>query len=259
MPKYGKDSQGLRNAFLTILLFPVAMADLYGECLSSTYSKKFVCKPGFDPILSLKNWSIPVCPKQGLIFIGDSLTLELRDVFSCMCPSNKVELLGAKGTKLALSKILRERGKMFDKDSIIVINFGLWFNIDNHKRYLKEVHKVRRELYILKKERSHNLANVVFVTTTAQHFCSKGGVYKGQNRRKCCNVINLNTFRQDYAMKFLIEPLNLTYFDAFKVTKKWFRAHPGEKGDCTHLCSNENGPLILFGLEFLSFIQHIQL
>ena len=176
-----------------------------------------------------------------------------------MCPSNKVELLGAKGTKLALSKILRDRGKMFDKDSIIVLNFGLWFNVDNHKRYLKEVHKVRRELYVLKT--SYNFAKVVFVTTTAQHFCTKGGVYyKGfQNRRKCCDVDNLNTFRQDYAMKFLIEPLNLTYFDAFKVTKKWFRAHPGEKGDCTHLCSNENGPLILFGLEFLSFIQHIQL
>ena len=60
-------------------------------------------------------------------------------------------------------------------------------------------------------------------------------------------------------MKFLIEPLNLTYFDAFKMTKKWFHAHPGEQGDCTHLCSNDNGPLILFGLEFLSFIQHIQL
>ena len=126
MTKYGQDSQGLRNAFVTILLFPVVMADLYGECLRSTYSKKFICKPGFDPILSLKNWSIPVCPKQSLIFIGDSLMNEQKDVFSCMCPSNKVELLGAKGTKLALSKILREHGKMFDKDSIIVI--GLFDN-----------------------------------------------------------------------------------------------------------------------------------
>ena len=117
-----------------------------------------------------------------------------------------------------------------------------------------------KELYVLKKERSNNFAKVVFVTTTAQHFCNKGGLYyMGQNRRKCCDVTNLNTFRQDYALKFLIEPLNLTYFDAFKMTKNWFRAHPSEKGDCTHLCSNENGPLILFGLEFLSFIQHIQL
>ena len=184
--------------------------------------------------------------------------IEQSDVFSCMCPRNKVELFGAKGTKLPLSKVLRDRGKMFDEDSIIVLNFGLWFNVDNHKRYLKELHKVRRELYVLKT--SHKLAKVVFVTTTAQHFCSKGGVYReGHNRRKCCDVTNLNTFRQDYALKFLIEPLNLTYFDAFKMTKNWFRSHPGEKGDCTHLCSNENGPLILFGLEFLSFIQHIQL
>lgn len=181
--------------------------------------------------------------------------IEQKDVFSCICPSAKVERLGAKGNKLPLSKVLREHGRMFDKDSIIVLNFGLWYNVNDHKRYLKELHKVRRELYVI--QRFGNLANVVFVTTTAQHFCSKGkgGVYHGQNRPKCCDVKNLNTFRQDYAMKFLIEPLNLTYFDAFNITKKWFRAHPSERGDCTHLCSNENGPLIRLGLEFLSFVQ----
>jgi len=205
--------------------------------------------------------------------------IEQMNVFSCLCPSNKVEMLVAKGTKLPLSKILHEHGKMFDKDSIIVLNFGLWFNLNNqrylkevhkvrrelhdlnplnnHKAYMKEVHKVRRELHDL--ERSHNLTNVVFVTTTAQHFCNKGGVYTGQNTPKCCDVKHLNTFRQDYAMKFLIEPLHLTYFNAFNITKNWFGAHPSEKGDCTHLCSNDNGPLIRLGLEFLSFIQHAQI
>ena len=252
-----KFSKVLRSGFLTILLFPVVMAELYGDCLRSTYSKKFICKPGFGPILPFQNWSTPVCPKQSLTFIGDSLMIEQKNVFSCLCPSNKVEFLGAKGTKLPLSKVLHEHGKMFHKDSIIVLNFGLWFNVNNHKRYRKEVHKVRRELHNL--ERSHNLANVVFVTTTAQHFCSKGGVYTGQNSPKCCDVKHLNTFRQDYAMEFLIEPLHLTYFNAFNITKNWFGAHPSEKGDCTHLCSNDNGPLIRFGLEFLSFIQHAQI
>jgi len=242
--------------FLILLLVPVVMAELYEECLTKTYSRKFICKPGFVPILPFENWSTPVCPKQNFIFIGDSLMIEQRDVFSCLCPSTKVEMFGGKGTKLPVSKVLREHGKMFDKDSIIVLNFGLWFNVNNHKRYVREVHKVRRELYNL--ERFHNLADVVFVTTTAQHFCTKGGVYEGQNGPKCCDVKHLNTFRQDYAMKFLIEPLNLTYFNAFNITKKWFRAHPSERGDCTHLCSNGNGPLLQFGLEFLSFVQQIQ-
>ena len=47
-------------------------------------------------------------------------------------------------------------------------------------------------------------------------------------------------------MRLLVEPLNLVYFDAYEITKKWFRPHPGE-GDCTHLCSNEKGPLVKYG------------
>lgn len=77
--------------------------------------------------------------------------IEQMNVFSCLCPSNKVEMLGAKGTKSPLSKVLHEHGKMFDKDSIIVLNSGLWFNVYNHKRYLKEVHKVRCELHKTRK------------------------------------------------------------------------------------------------------------
>ena len=257
MEKYENGFQGLRNAVLCMLFFPVVIADLYGDCLRSTYSKKFICKSNFDATLSfngtaLKTTYIPVCPKKSFIFVGDSLMIELKDVFQCICPNNEVKMLGAKGTKMPASKVLREHGKMFNKDSVVVLNFGLWFNSDKRNPYITEIRKVKHELHALMGLAS--FPKVVFMTTTAQHFCTKDGAYRGREKGKCCNIPNLNTFKQDYAMKSLIEPLNISYFDAFYVTKKWFRAHPG-KGDCTHLCSNENGPLIQFGLEFLSYIQ----
>ena len=104
-------------------------------------------------------------------------------------------------------------------------------------------------------QRSDSFPEVIFIQTIAQHFCSKGGIFKKYLKVKnCCDISKHNTFRQKYAMEFLIKPLKLAYFDGFEVTKNWFDAHPGE-GDCTHLCANENGPLMSFGLKFMSFLQ----
>lgn len=260
MSKIKMHSRGIRAAYFTAFLFPNILADAYGTCIEHTYSKKFICELDSTSMLhvnSTKNWSIPECPKQNFLFIGDSMMIELANVLQCTCPNSEVRILGAKGTKKPLSKILHEQGKMFNKDSVVVLNFGLWFNVNNLKLYTKEVHRVRSELQVLLK--LPDFPPVVFVTTTAQHFCTEGGVYRKKGLgTKCCAVSNPNTSRQQYAMKHLIKPLKMRYFDGFEITKKWFFAHPGH-GDCTHLCSNENGPLVQFGVNFLSFIQNLQL
>ena len=256
----------------------------YSDCLRlSNLSRTFTCddKQRGDFILQehVRKYADPPCPSKELIFVGDSFMWELLNAVSCMCPRNTFYMYGGSHTYSPTRatfeghKIIREHGKKFHPDSILVLSNGiLRFDMLN-KAYLKPFSRFKREIrrlrYELHELNVETFPAVIYVQNTAQHFCTEDGTYaRGLTEKRCCDVHNHNIMWQEYAMKNLIIPLNISSFDGFEVTKKWFNSHPGivssygrfkrVGGDCLHLCSEERGPLISFGLIFLSFISNLE-
>jgi len=216
-------------------------------------AKKFWCTHNFPPFDLLET----DCPTSPLIFIGDSIIGQFSDWFDCLCPTaaKKSTTVLARGPKTPLASALAKISNRLEGNEVIILNCGLWFHPTTASLYKEQLAKLREA--ITKILRLHHGVRFVWLSSVAQHFCAKGGIYPDANIRnmlgrlrpkwlsmQCCKVQEFNTFRQDIAYESLIMPLNgtLQVFDAFHMTSKWHLHHRGN-GDCSHYCSNPRGAM----------------
>ena len=130
--------RGFKTSFVTIFLLPsLVIADSYSDCLMTMYAKKFFCKTSSQNAFvepTMMNESSLFCPNKKIIFVGDSFMWELYSFFNCLCPNNEVQMIGGGRISKPLSKSLRKYRKKFHPNSLVVLNFGLWYNVEkmNH-------------------------------------------------------------------------------------------------------------------------------
>ena len=224
----------------------------YDECIKSKYSGKFWCSEhDREKSRERKGFSCMNATASFIHFIGDSVMIELKDSYDCLC-AGKTTLLGAKGIKAPADKAFEKTLPHVRQGDVVVVGFGLWFSGSKLKAYVKQLRRLRNMFQHA--IQAHPWLKIVWVRTVAQHFCTKGGVYK-LGATKCCPARNPDTSRQKAVDDNLLRPLQglIAIYDAFALTKAWHDAHPGE-GDCTHLCSEDNGPMQELASKFSAFL-----
>jgi hypothetical protein len=145
---------------------------------------------------------------------------------------------------------------------VLVVNFGIWFNVKQRRLLNIHMRGMASRLAAIKEKIPG--FKIVWVDSVAQHFCAPGGVFQSTVDKKavnkgCCMPKNnvFNTFRQDSAKTWLLQPhpgIVSTQIDLFSFTSPLAREHPGG-GDCTHYCSNVNGPVQYLAIKFIEALR----
>ena len=104
-------------------------------------AKKTVSKPGFDPILSLKNWSIPVCPTDSRTSTNTRISERIPSLWKPNSTNYSNRKCGSsssyrKRCSTCLSQRIRNSSISFDITSLNHI-FYLSFFLSIYKRVYK--------------------------------------------------------------------------------------------------------------------------
>ena len=147
---------------------------------------------------------------------------------------------------------------------VLVLNFGIWFNVKQLRLLNMHMRQMAKRLAAIKRKKPG--FKIVWMDSVAQHFCATGGVFhstfdKRAVNKGCCMPKNnmFNTFRQDSANIWMFQSnpgMVDAHIDLFNLTVPLVKEHPGG-GDCTHYCSNVNGPVQFLAIKFMEALQDI--
>jgi len=185
-------------------------------------------------------------------FVGDSMFNLYWEATQCLFPEVSVNFVWAKGISLPIAQALRSMRKKIQRNDVVLLNSGAWYPSHKKDAFIRDMKTLGKVLL------NFNHPNIIWVRTSAQHFCGNGGgaFPVGKKKvKKCCRFTFSQVVKANYQWPIVLKYVKpAKIIDLFTPSVELWSAHPGN-GDCTHWCTNYLGYPTYAALEILLALQ----